>query len=92
MAQPLQAVSRTHQEFSFREDAVATKKLDQSRKSDQEVVRVRPRADRRTSSRGAPNETDIARRAYQLFVQRGGEHGHDWEDWLRAERELMSQL
>ena len=30
----------------------------------------------------------LARRAYELFVLRGREHGHDWEDWFRAEREL----
>ena len=36
----------------------------------------------------APNPSDIAARAYELFVQRGGEHGSDWADWLRAEREL----
>lgn len=35
-----------------------------------------------------PTHEDIARRAYQLFEDRGGDHGHDWEDWLRAEREL----
>ncbi len=31
----------------------------------------------------------IARRAYELFEQRGAEHGHDWEDWFRAESELL---
>jgi HSP20 family protein len=31
----------------------------------------------------------IARRAYELFETRGGEHGHDWEDWFRAESELL---
>jgi HSP20 family protein len=31
----------------------------------------------------------IARRAYELFEKRGGEHGHDWEDWFRAESELL---
>ncbi len=31
----------------------------------------------------------IARRAYELFEMRGGEHGHDWEDWFRAESELL---
>ena len=31
----------------------------------------------------------IARRAYELFLERGGEHGHDLEDWLQAERELI---
>lgn len=30
----------------------------------------------------------IARRAYELFEMRGCEHGHDWEDWFRAESEL----
>ena len=31
----------------------------------------------------------IARRAYELFEARGREHGHDQEDWLRAEAELL---
>ena len=31
----------------------------------------------------------IARRAYELFETRGCEHGHDWEDWFRAESELL---
>jgi hypothetical protein len=35
-----------------------------------------------------PTEEEIANRASQLFVDRGGEHGRDWEDWLLAEREL----
>jgi hypothetical protein len=30
----------------------------------------------------------IALRAYQLFEARGCEHGHDREDWFRAELEL----
>jgi hypothetical protein len=32
----------------------------------------------------------IARIAYQRFEDRGFEHGHDLEDWLEAERELLS--
>jgi HSP20 family molecular chaperone IbpA len=31
----------------------------------------------------------VARRAYELFEKRGREHGHDWEDWFRAESELL---
>jgi len=31
----------------------------------------------------------IVRRAYALFEARGREHGHDWEDWFRAESELL---
>jgi ribosomal protein L7/L12 len=30
----------------------------------------------------------IAVRAYERFLTRGGEHGHDVEDWLAAETEL----
>ncbi len=42
------------------------------------------------SSTALPGHVVIARRAYELFLQRGGEHGRDWEDWLAAERELLS--
>ena len=35
-----------------------------------------------------PSQQDIANRAYQLFLERGGIHGDDLTDWLQAEREL----
>ena len=31
----------------------------------------------------------IAIRAYELFESRGREHGRDWEDWFRAEGEIL---
>ncbi|MGA7926433.1 MAG: Hsp20/alpha crystallin family protein [Candidatus Sulfotelmatobacter sp.] len=34
----------------------------------------------------------IARRAYELFEARGFEHGHDREDWFRAESELLTPI
>ena len=33
-------------------------------------------------------EEDVADRAYALWQARGGEHGHDREDWSDAERQL----
>jgi hypothetical protein len=36
-------------------------------------------------------EERIRRRAYELYVLRGGEHGHDIDDWLQAEAELMAE-
>jgi hypothetical protein len=33
-------------------------------------------------------DRDIARRAYALYLARGGAHGHDVDDWLLAERQL----
>ena len=31
---------------------------------------------------------EIRARAYELYEQRGREHGNDVEDWLRAEKEI----
>ena len=39
-----------------------------------------------------PNQEDVARRAYQLYEERGGGHGHDQDDWFQAERELRRGL
>lgn len=30
----------------------------------------------------------IAQRAYELYLERGGNHGRDQDDWYEAEREL----
>jgi hypothetical protein len=34
----------------------------------------------------------IRARAYRIFEERGGEFGHDHEDWLRAEQEVYEEL
>ena len=44
---------------------------------------------KRVVFREPPNvEQEIRQRAYQLFEARGGEDGHELEDWLRAEEEI----
>ena len=35
-----------------------------------------------------PSYDAIAKRSYELFLARGGEAGHDVEDWLQAEADL----
>jgi hypothetical protein len=48
----------------------------------------------RKSSNGNGNgnlEEEIRRRAYELFKERGGEHGRHHEDWLRAEAEVRAR-
>ena len=30
----------------------------------------------------------VERRAYELFIERGGEHGYAMEDWAKAEKEI----
>jgi hypothetical protein len=37
-----------------------------------------------------PNEEDVRLRAYLLYVERGRSDGRDFDDWLRAEKELKS--
>jgi hypothetical protein len=34
----------------------------------------------------------VVRKAYELYQQRGEEHGHDLEDWLTAERLVRQEL
>jgi hypothetical protein len=36
-----------------------------------------------------PTRQEIAARAYQIFLERGRQPGHDVDDWLQAEYELM---
>ena len=37
-----------------------------------------------------PSYEEIAEAAYQRYLARGGEHGHDFDDWLEAERTLWA--
>jgi Protein of unknown function (DUF2934) len=40
------------------------------------------------TNRNGPTYEQIARRAYEIFLARGGSHGHHEDDWFQAEREL----
>ena len=37
-------------------------------------------------------DRDIAQRAFEIFCERGCEHGHELDDWLQAERELKGSV
>ena len=41
-----------------------------------------------SSSVEYPTHREIAEVAYRLFIERGGAHGYDAQDWYEAEREL----
>lgn len=43
------------------------------------------------TARGAPTREEIELRAYQIYIERGGAHGQDAEDWLQAECELVEK-
>lgn len=40
----------------------------------------------------APGTDSVAARAYEIFLQRGGEPGNPADDWQRAEAELRAEL
>jgi hypothetical protein len=44
-----------------------------------------------STGRLQPSHNEIAEAAYQRYLNRGGAHGQDVDDWMEAERELRSQ-
>jgi len=48
-----------------------------------------------TTSRPVPpvtvTDNEVARRAYDVYLWRSGEYGHDLDDWLQAEGELHAK-
>ena len=40
------------------------------------------------TNRELPTPEQIQQRAYELYLERNGEQGHDIDDWLAAEKEL----
>jgi hypothetical protein len=56
------------------------------------ITRTTTSAPKRVKSETRVIDTNaIASVAYEKFVARGGEHGHDVEDWLAAEAELRTR-
>jgi hypothetical protein len=43
------------------------------------------------TSASSPTHDEIARRAFEIFLKRGGNHGNDLEDWLQAEKEVSAR-
>jgi hypothetical protein len=38
-----------------------------------------------------PTYDDIAQKAYERYLKRGGGDGRDFDDWIEAERELAAR-
>lgn len=43
------------------------------------------------TSPSSPTHDEIARRAFEIFLDRGGNDGNDLEDWLQAEKEMRAR-
>jgi hypothetical protein len=49
---------------------------------------AKPRAAKKASPVATPSHAEIALLAYRFWTERGRQHGHAVQDWLRAEQEL----
>jgi hypothetical protein len=66
-----------------------TSSADENRAAQNETSRPSRATD--TSIHPSVSEEQIRRRAYELYVQRGGTHGRHMDDWFRAESELRGR-
>ena len=55
-------------------------------------TRMRTRKTKTRAPQPLPAEEEIRIRAYAIYLQRGGAHGYDFDDWLEAERELVGSV
>ena len=73
----------------MRSDSVHTTKPDRKTPALQQQSAVPPAQNSHALSL-SPDDLHIviAKRAYELYGERGYRHGHDLDDWLEAEREI----
>jgi hypothetical protein len=64
-----------------------------------EHLNLRPKPNSATQAESAetpaadsPRLEEIRIRAYEIYIERGGEPGYDLDDWLQAERELETRV
>lgn len=50
-----------------------------------------PTAKKTRAEKTAPTHEEIALRAYEIYLERGGAPGDALQDWTRAERELSEK-
>ena len=61
------------------------------RSKDEEQRTVRHILSTQQRPLSGPDREDIERRAYDLYLARGGRDGDAVEDWIQAEQELQSR-
>ena len=72
-----------------------TKKATTRKKTSASASAPKAIAEKKTSKKVQPirsvSREEIAALAHQLWAERGYQHGHDAEDWLRAEQALLGK-
>jgi len=74
--------------------SVRSTKPDRKAQIPQQQPKVPPvqKAHSRPVSSGNDLHILTAKRAYELYSERGSQHGSALADWLEAEREILSQI
>jgi len=54
------------------------------------VFTMESNGSRSSAAKPFPHD-EVARLAHRYWAERGGQHGHDVEDWFRAEQELRGK-
>jgi Protein of unknown function (DUF2934) len=91
-------VAATHGGDTFRTFPAETKKLTRDIRAVRDYgtvehfLRERGVMANVTLTKREPTYIEIADRAFEIYVSRGGEHGHDVGDWFEAERQLKTEL
>jgi hypothetical protein len=67
------------------------RKSGQRESGDSRRLRVTPKAKIPSEKLTEERRIRIAELAYQLYEQRDREDGHDFDDWLEAERQVLEQ-
>ena len=68
-----------------------TLKAKENESSELQGRRIQPHAEDSSANR-APSQEEIRRRAYEIYLERGGLPGRELEDWLQAESEFESAV
>ena len=72
--------------------AKAVRKTTKTASAKNVLTMPRLAANNESATTPGPTVNDIAKRAFELFCERGCLNGYDLDDWLRAERELYEKV
>lgn len=64
-------------------------KAEKAAKYESVAATAKSAPDTKISARAADINEAVSARAYELYARRGYTHGHDFDDWLRAESEVL---
>ena len=81
-----------HEKTQPKESRTRRTKADPPSNIEQGVEASDSSSDNGVDFQSAEFYASVASKAYELFQRRGGEEGHDVEDWLEAERLVRDDL